>query len=214
MQPGDTIQPTIRIANLGPAYRDAGAGQVDLVASTTRSSPREARSWRPTPSPTSRDVGSLLGDADLRRHQPRPAEQHRHDHRCGGHAADRRRRSTSSAWSSTRTTRSSRSRVSAGPAASSNALSLPQQVGPPIKGLPPAGVVYARWRRQQPPVPLSAQRHPARRPRDPPDGRHALRSDRTIRDDEAVRARRLRPGTSRALARRRARPDRRVVRLP
>ncbi len=144
MQPGDTIQPTIRIANLGPgSTATQGPVTVSLVASTTRkftSGSSILATYTVANIPGTSTVSSgtaIFGDTNLNPQN-----------------------NTVTITGSAVTLPTSpkvyfigvvvdpnhtikQIRGIGGAGASSNALSLPQQVGPPINGLPPAGVIYA-----------------------------------------------------------------------
>jgi hypothetical protein len=142
MQPGDTIQPTIRIANIGPASTSAqGPVTVVLVASTTRkftSGSSILSTYTVANIPGTSQVSSdaqIVGDTNLNPQNnvvtitgaPVTLPTSPKVYFIGvvidpNHAIQQIR--------------------SVGAGASTNALSLPQQVGPPITGLPPAGVVF------------------------------------------------------------------------
>jgi hypothetical protein len=144
MQPGDTIEPVIRVTNFGPASTGSqGPVTVDLVASTTRkfntgSSILATYTVTNIPGNAQVSTGSTnFAVTNLNPQQntvtitgtpltlpttPRvyfigvvvdPKHTIKQIHQIGG----------------VRT--------------ATNALSLSQQVGPPIKGLPPAGVIFA-----------------------------------------------------------------------
>ena len=119
MQPGDTIQPNIRVANLGPGQTTpppqgpvtvalGGVGRQHVRPGRARSSRLYTDREHP--------VGDQLGGRrrrtpDPRRGEPRPAAERRIDDQRPWRSPCRPQpaASTSSAWSSTRTTRSSSS---------------------------------------------------------------------------------------------------------
>lgn len=144
MQPGDTIQPTIRIANLGPGSTSPqGLVTVALVASTTRkftsgSSVLATYTVANIPGTSAVSSGAqIFGDTNLDPQNntvtitgtPLTLPTAPKDYFIGV------------VIDPNHTIRQIQSIGGVG--ASSSALSLPQQVGPPINGLPPAGVIYA-----------------------------------------------------------------------
>jgi hypothetical protein len=143
MQPGDTIEPTIQVTNFGPGSTGSqGPVTVALVASTTRkfnsgSSILATYTVANIPGISQVSTGTDLGIGNLNPQQntvtiigtpltlpttPKvyfigvlvdPNHTIKQIHQISGIST------------------------------ATNALSLPQQVGPPIKGLPPAGVIFA-----------------------------------------------------------------------
>ena len=143
IQPGDTIAPTIRIANLGPASTAIqGPVTVELVASTTRkftSGSSVVGTYTVTNIPGISQVSSgttIVGDTNL-------------------NPQNNTVTITSAPVTLPVTPKVyfigvvidpnhtiKQIRTIGGGGTPSNALSLPQQVGPPIAGLPAAGVVF------------------------------------------------------------------------
>jgi hypothetical protein len=144
MQPGDTIQPTIRITNDGPSSTSSqGPVTVALVASTTHSFTSGSSvlaTYTIANIPGTSQVSS--GTADF----------------ADTNLVPQANTVTITGSAVTLPTaprvyfigvvidpnqKIKQIRGVGGVGGTSNALGLPQQVGPPIKGLPPAGVVYA-----------------------------------------------------------------------
>ena len=142
MQPGDTIQPTIRIANLGPGNTSTqGPVTVDLVASTTRkftSGSSVLASYTVANIPGTSAVSSgtqILGDTNL--------DPQNNTVTINGAALTLPTAPKVYFIGVVVDPNHTIKQIRGIAAVSSDALSLPAQVGPPIKGLPPAGVIYA-----------------------------------------------------------------------
>jgi hypothetical protein len=144
MQPGDTIQPTIRVTNFGPGSTGSqGPLNVALVASTTRTF----------------NAGSSILATYTVANIPGIATVSTGTENFGlANASPQQNTVTITGAPLTLPTTPNVYFIGilidpnhtikqihgiSGIATSTNALSLPQQVGPPIKGLPPAGVIFA-----------------------------------------------------------------------